>query len=139
MSSQVRKNVTNPHYNLFHHGLIKLLVISELKKQGRTWEDFLYQFMNPHLTIKMTKKSIDPGTASPSNPHSPKTPNPPIKPLPSSATKVENPIVDLSYLHLLLTLNRRNYRTLFTMIFLQFLQGGEVLTESKGNHFVGAL
>jgi hypothetical protein len=28
MSSQVHKNVTNPHHNLFHHGLIKLLVIS---------------------------------------------------------------------------------------------------------------
>jgi hypothetical protein len=32
MSSQVRKNVTNPHNNLFHHDLIKLLVLSELEK-----------------------------------------------------------------------------------------------------------
>jgi hypothetical protein len=32
MSSQVRKNVTNPLNNLFHHGLIKLFVLSELEK-----------------------------------------------------------------------------------------------------------
>jgi hypothetical protein len=32
MPSQVRKNVTNPHNSLFHHGLIKLLVLSELEK-----------------------------------------------------------------------------------------------------------
>jgi hypothetical protein len=41
MSSQVRKNVTNPHNNLFHHGLIKLLVLDELRK---TWDEFIYQF-----------------------------------------------------------------------------------------------
>jgi hypothetical protein len=32
MSSQVRKNVTNPHNSLLHHGLIKLLVLAELQK-----------------------------------------------------------------------------------------------------------
>jgi hypothetical protein len=32
MSSQVQKNVTNPNNILFHHGLIKLLVIAELEK-----------------------------------------------------------------------------------------------------------
>jgi hypothetical protein len=94
MSSQVRKNVTNPHHSLFHHGLIKLLVISELRKQDRTWDDFLHQFLNPHLTVKMAKKSIDFGTANPSNPHSPKNTNPPINPIPSSAKKSKKPIVD---------------------------------------------
>jgi hypothetical protein len=34
MSSQVRKNVTNPHNNLFHHGFIKLLVLSRVGKTG---------------------------------------------------------------------------------------------------------
>jgi hypothetical protein len=90
MSSQVRKNVNNPYHNLFHHGLIKLLVISELRKQDRTWDDFLYQFLNPHLTVKTTKKSIDSGTANPSNPHSPKNTNPPINHIPSSAKKAKN-------------------------------------------------
>jgi hypothetical protein len=32
LSSQVRKNVTNPHNSLFHHGLIKLLVLAKLEK-----------------------------------------------------------------------------------------------------------
>jgi hypothetical protein len=32
ISSQVRKNVTSPHNSLFHHGLIKLLVLTELEK-----------------------------------------------------------------------------------------------------------
>jgi hypothetical protein len=86
--------VANPHHNLFHHGLIKLLVISELKKQGKTWEDFLYQFLNPHLTVKTSKKSIDPGTVTPPNPHSPKTPNPPIHPISLSDKKANKPIVD---------------------------------------------
>jgi hypothetical protein len=58
MSSQVRKNVTNPHNNLFHHGLIKLLVLAELEKQGKTWDAFIYQFANPHLTIKTNKKTL---------------------------------------------------------------------------------
>ena len=90
MSSQVHKNVNNPHHNLFHHGLIKLLVILELRKQDITWDDFLYQFLNPHLTVKTTKKSIDSRTAIPSNPHSPKNPNPPINRIPSSAKKSKN-------------------------------------------------
>jgi hypothetical protein len=42
MSSQVRKNVTNPHNSLFHHGLIKLLNLTELEKQGKSWDAFIY-------------------------------------------------------------------------------------------------
>jgi hypothetical protein len=42
MSSQVRKNVTNPHNSLFHHGLIKLLVLTKLEKQGQSWDAFIY-------------------------------------------------------------------------------------------------
>jgi hypothetical protein len=79
MSSQVRKNVANPYNSLFHHNLIKLLVITELKKQGKTWGEFLYQFSNPHITVKTKNKSIELGIVTPSNPHSPKTPNPPTQ------------------------------------------------------------
>jgi hypothetical protein len=32
MSSQVRKSVANPHNIIFHHGLIKFLVIAKLEK-----------------------------------------------------------------------------------------------------------
>jgi hypothetical protein len=75
MSSQVRKNVTNPHNSLFHHGLIKLLILTELEKQGQSWDAFIYQFANPHLTVKTDKNPLSLKTISPSKPHSPKTPN----------------------------------------------------------------
>jgi hypothetical protein len=65
MSSQVRKNATNPHNNLFHHGLIKLLVLAELEK---IWDEFIYQFANPHLTIKTIKKTLDLGNITPPKP-----------------------------------------------------------------------
>jgi hypothetical protein len=76
MSSQVRKNVTNPHNSLFHHCLIKLLVLFELEKQRKTWDAFIYQFANPHLTIKSSKNPLSLRTISPSKPRSPRTPNP---------------------------------------------------------------
>jgi hypothetical protein len=58
MSSQVRKNVTNPHNSLFHHGFIKLLILTELEKQGQSWDAFIYQFANPHLTVKTSRKPL---------------------------------------------------------------------------------
>jgi hypothetical protein len=106
MSSQVCKNLANPHNSLFHHGLIKFLVIAELKKQRKTWDEFLYQFSNPHLTVKTNKRSVDSGVVTPSKPHSPKTPNPPTQtislsdqkakkiidsPAASSGKKIKNP------------------------------------------------
>jgi hypothetical protein len=84
-----------------------LLVLLELKKQSKTWEDFLYQFLNPHLIVKTSKKSIDSGTVTPPNPHSPKTPNHPIQtislsdknskkiidsPVASSSKKIKKPV-----------------------------------------------
>ena len=101
MSSQVRKNLTNPHNSLFHHGLIKLLVLSDLEKQGKTWDEFIYQFSNAHLTIKTSKKTLDLGTVTPSKSHSPKTPNPLAQAisLPKQKTKtkelVDTPAVSL--------------------------------------------
>jgi hypothetical protein len=74
ISSQVRKNVTNPHNSLFHHGLIKLLVLAELEKQGKNWDAFIYQFANPHLTVKTGKNPLSLKTISPSKPCSPRTP-----------------------------------------------------------------
>jgi hypothetical protein len=75
MSSQVSKNVTNPHNSLFHRSLIKLLVLTELEKQGKSWDAFIYQFANPHLTVKIRKNPLSLKTISPSKTHSPKTPN----------------------------------------------------------------
>ena len=68
MSSQVRKDVTNPHNNLFYHDLIKIIVLAELEKQEKAWDEFIYQFANPHLTIKTIKKTLDLGTVTPPKP-----------------------------------------------------------------------
>ena len=76
MSSQVRKNVNNPQNSLFHHGLIKLLVLTKLEKQGKFWDAFIYQFANPHLKVKTVKTPLSLKTISPSKPRSPRTPNP---------------------------------------------------------------
>jgi hypothetical protein len=75
MSSQVRKNVTNPHNSIFHHGLIKLLILSELERKGQNWDLFMYQFANPHLRVKTDKNPLSLKTMSPSKPCSPRTPN----------------------------------------------------------------
>jgi hypothetical protein len=79
MSSQVRKNVTNSQNNLFHHVLIKILVLTKLEKQGKTWDEFIYQFENPHLKIKIGKKPLGLRNISPSKPRFPRTPNPPAQ------------------------------------------------------------
>jgi hypothetical protein len=127
MSSQVRKNVTNPHNSLFHHGLIKLLVLIKLEKQGKNWDAFIYQFANPHLTVKTRKNPLSLKSISPSKPHSPRTPNSLVQtpsfleqyqnlvdiPTSSSGKKTKNkdqkkPIVDPQCLHFLLVLYLRN-------------------------------
>ena len=92
--------MANPHNSLSCHNLIKLLVITELTKQGKTWDEFIYQFSNP-------KKSLGLWIVTPSKPHSPKTPNPPTQaislleqktkklvdtPAASSRKKTKNPI-----------------------------------------------
>jgi hypothetical protein len=150
MSSQVRKNLANPHNNLFHHGLIKLLVISELTKQSKTWDDFLYQFSNPHLTVKIRKRSVDSGVFTPPKPHSPKTPKPPVQTISLSDKKakkiIDSPAASLvrklkilliipHFLQHLLILNLRSYKIHFIKIFLRFLQRGEEIIDSRGNPF----
>jgi hypothetical protein len=89
ISSKVLKNVANPHNSLFHHGLIKFLIITELIEKGKTWDEFIHQFSNPHLTIKNKKKSLDLANVTPSKPYSPKTPKPPTQTisLPKQKTK----------------------------------------------------
>jgi hypothetical protein len=49
----------------------------------------LYQFSNPHITVKTNNKSIELGIVTPSNPHSPKTPNPPTQTISSSEQKTK--------------------------------------------------
>ena len=49
MASQVRKNLENLTHSLYHHGLIKILILAELKKKDQEWEQFIYELSNSHL------------------------------------------------------------------------------------------
>jgi hypothetical protein len=40
-----------------------------------SWDAFIYQFANPHLTVKTGRKPLSLKTISSSKPHSPRTPN----------------------------------------------------------------
>ena len=49
MVSQIRKNVENPTHSMYHHGLIKMIILAELKKNNQVWEQFLYELSNSHI------------------------------------------------------------------------------------------
>ena len=49
MVSQIRKNVENPTHSMYHHGLIKMLILARLKKKDQVWEQFIYELSNSHL------------------------------------------------------------------------------------------
>ena len=51
MSNQVKKNMVNPMGSLYHHSLIKLLIVHQLKERNQTWENFLFKVLNPHLNV----------------------------------------------------------------------------------------
>ena len=60
MASQVRKNLEHPTHSLYHHGLIKMLVLAELKKQDRVWEQFVYELSNSHLKSSLGNELGEP-------------------------------------------------------------------------------
>ena len=60
MASQVRKNLEHPTHSLYHHGLIKMLVLAELKKKDRVWEQFVYQLSNSHLKSSLGNELGEP-------------------------------------------------------------------------------
>jgi hypothetical protein len=41
MCEVVKRSVVNPEQHLFHHGLIKLLIVTELKARKNTWNNFI--------------------------------------------------------------------------------------------------
>ena len=61
MDSQVRKNLEHPTHSIYHHRLIKMLVLAELKKQGRVWEQFVFELSNPHLQSSLGNELGGPG------------------------------------------------------------------------------
>jgi hypothetical protein len=54
MSKLYQKQKFNPLSSLFHHGLIRILLLSHLAKIGDTWEDFLCRnnFTLPENTVE---------------------------------------------------------------------------------------
>ena len=56
MASQVRKNVENPTHSLYHHGLINMVVLAELKKKNQTWEQFLYELSKSHISSPLVNE-----------------------------------------------------------------------------------
>ena len=61
MSDKVQAKVEGNETSLFHHGLIKLLVLEELKRLGRDWSSFLFisGFGVDTITPKITPKPRD--------------------------------------------------------------------------------
>ena len=61
MANKVQAKSEGNETSLFHHGLIKLLVLEELKRLGRDWSSFLFisGFEIDAITPKITPKPRD--------------------------------------------------------------------------------
>ena len=46
MSNQVSKNTVNPMGILYHHSLIKILIVHQLKERNQTWENFVFKVLS---------------------------------------------------------------------------------------------
>jgi hypothetical protein len=66
-----RKNL-NAQSSLFHHGLIRILVISQLSKVGDNWQDFVDRngFAPPETVIDSPLRFDEPSSPFPINPFS---------------------------------------------------------------------
>ena len=58
MSSQVKKNTINPKGSLYHHSLIKLLIVDQLKEQNQSGDTFVFKVLNPHLNIQKCPRHL---------------------------------------------------------------------------------
>ena len=58
MSGKVRKNTINPRGSLYHHSLIKLLILDQLKERNQTWDTFVFNVLNPHLNIQKLPRHL---------------------------------------------------------------------------------
>ena len=52
LSNLVRKNTLHPKNSLYHHSIIKLLILDQLKERNQTWDTFVFKVLNPHLNIR---------------------------------------------------------------------------------------
>ena len=73
MSSRVRGHEDHTKQSIFHHGLIKLIIIAVLQRKGKTWDYFLFwsgfqsekedqskkrQTNKSHSLVKKLKKEV---------------------------------------------------------------------------------
>ena len=42
IATRVKNNTNHTSHSIFHHGIVKLLVLTELGKQNRSWQHFLF-------------------------------------------------------------------------------------------------
>ena len=50
----------NPTQSLYHHGLIRMLYFTELKQHNQTWEQFLYELSNSHISLPQVNEVSEP-------------------------------------------------------------------------------
>ena len=44
MSNRVKGHIDHTNQSFFHHGLVKLIILTELKKKNHAWKHFLFLF-----------------------------------------------------------------------------------------------
>ena len=47
-------------HSLYHHGLINMLVLAELKKKDWVWDQFVYELSNSHLKPSLGNEPCEP-------------------------------------------------------------------------------
>ena len=67
MLNLVRKNTLHPKSSLYHHNLIKLLILDQLKERNQPWETFVFKVLNPHLNICKRSRHFHRGTSQTSH------------------------------------------------------------------------
>ena len=75
MLNQVRKNTVNPKGSIYHHSLIKLLILDQLKEWNQAWDTFIFKVLNPHLNIRKHTRHINCQESNPSPLSENKIPN----------------------------------------------------------------
>ena len=75
MSNLVHKNTLHPKNILYHHIIIKLLILDQLKERNQTWDTFIFRVLNPHLNIRKHPRYSHGQQSSPSPSIGKKNPN----------------------------------------------------------------
>ena len=62
MSSKIKEQDDHTSQSLFHHGLIKLIIITVLQHEGRNWDFFLFwSDIHPQREDQKPKRQTDKG------------------------------------------------------------------------------